>query len=42
MSAFGERLKLPIQGTGTEVCPNTGDVYQLDGKNLKRIAVALH
>ena len=38
MSAFGERLQLPIQGMGSEVCPRTGDLYQLDGKNLMRIA----
>jgi UDP-2-acetamido-3-amino-2,3-dideoxy-glucuronate N-acetyltransferase len=38
MSAFGERLQLPIQGTGNEVCPRTGDLYQLDGRNLMRIA----
>jgi len=42
MSAFGERLKLPIQGTGTEVCPHTGDVYQLGGKSLKRIPTAFY
>jgi UDP-2-acetamido-3-amino-2,3-dideoxy-glucuronate N-acetyltransferase len=40
MSCFGERLRLPRQGTGTEVCPHTGDLYHLDGENLKRIAVS--
>ncbi len=40
MSAFGERLQLPIEGVGNEVCPQTGDVYQLDGKSLKRIAAS--
>jgi UDP-2-acetamido-3-amino-2,3-dideoxy-glucuronate N-acetyltransferase len=38
MSAFGERLQLPLQGTGNEVCSRTGDLYQLDGKNLMRSA----
>jgi UDP-2-acetamido-3-amino-2,3-dideoxy-glucuronate N-acetyltransferase len=42
MSAFGERLHLPIQGMGTEVCPHTGDVYQLNEKKLKRIPLPPH
>jgi UDP-2-acetamido-3-amino-2,3-dideoxy-glucuronate N-acetyltransferase len=31
MSRFGERIDLPLEGRGTWKCPNTGDVYQLDG-----------
>lgn len=29
MSRFGERVDLPISGSGKWVCPNTGDVYEL-------------
>ncbi|WP_115009617.1 acyltransferase [Synechococcus sp. N5] len=29
MSAYGERVDLPIQGTGAWTCPHTGDNYQL-------------
>lgn len=29
MSRFGERLSLPLEGSGQAVCPNTGEVYQL-------------
>ncbi|AQR75544.1 acyltransferase [Sphingomonas sp. LM7] len=29
MSRHGERLALPVQGSGNETCPHTGDVYQL-------------
>lgn len=29
MSRFGERMGLPLKGTATFVCPNTGDTYQL-------------
>ena len=41
MSAFGERLQLPIQGTGSEVCPRTGDLYQLNELKLKRTPAPL-
>jgi UDP-2-acetamido-3-amino-2,3-dideoxy-glucuronate N-acetyltransferase len=29
MSAFGEKLDLPMQGEGEAVCPHTGDKYRL-------------
>jgi len=34
MSAYGERVNLPLQGTGSWTCPNTGDIYQLLGQSL--------
>ena len=36
MSAFGERLDLPLEGDGTETCPHTGDVYRLAAGILSR------
>ena len=29
MSAYGERVHLPLQGNGSWNCPHTGDAYQL-------------
>ena len=29
MSAYGERVDLPLTGTGSWTCPHTGDMYQL-------------
>ena len=29
ISVFGESINLPLKGTGTWVCPNTGDMYKL-------------
>ena len=37
MSAYGERLALPIQGKGSAICPHTGDHYLLKGNLLKRV-----
>lgn len=37
MSAFGERLDLPLSGDGQTVCPHTGDTYRLEGGRLSRI-----
>tara|TARA_R110002073_G_scaffold164802_3_gene321205 strand:+ start:60 stop:638 length:579 start_codon:yes stop_codon:yes gene_type:complete len=34
MSKFGERLDLPLEGTGECQCPNTGDVYKLVDSNV--------
>jgi UDP-2-acetamido-3-amino-2,3-dideoxy-glucuronate N-acetyltransferase len=34
MSAYGERLDLPVRGQGTVTCAHTGDRYSLDGKQL--------
>lgn len=36
MSAFGERLDLPLEGESTTTCPHTGDVYVLSDKSLSR------
>lgn len=35
MSRFGERIDLPLEGSGEYKCPHTGDRYQLTGNNLK-------
>jgi UDP-2-acetamido-3-amino-2,3-dideoxy-glucuronate N-acetyltransferase len=35
MSAFGERIPLPLQGSGTHRCPQSGVIYELDGHQLK-------
>ncbi|MBE0376721.1 acyltransferase [Pseudoalteromonas prydzensis] len=37
ISKYGEQLKLPIIGTGTEKCEHTGDTYQLSGSTLTLI-----
>lgn len=34
ISKYGEQLKLPINGLGTEKCKHTGDTYQLSGSTL--------
>jgi UDP-2-acetamido-3-amino-2,3-dideoxy-glucuronate N-acetyltransferase len=36
MSAYGERLDLPVKGRGTAVCPHTGDRFVLDGQQVTR------
>ena len=36
MSAFGERLNLPMQGDATCTCPHTGDVYVLQAGKVSR------
>lgn len=36
MSAFGERLDLPLSGQAQALCPHTGDSYMLDGNRLNR------
>jgi UDP-2-acetamido-3-amino-2,3-dideoxy-glucuronate N-acetyltransferase len=35
MSEFGEKLDLPVDGYGETICPNTGDLYVLNGGILK-------
>lgn len=37
MSEFGERLNLPLTGSGTAVCPHSGLVYELEGSVLSVI-----
>ncbi len=34
MSRFGERIRLPLSGSGEYSCPKTGDVYILNGNSL--------
>ena len=35
MSRFGDRLPLPLTGKGRAVCPQTGDVYVLEGSVVR-------
>jgi UDP-2-acetamido-3-amino-2,3-dideoxy-glucuronate N-acetyltransferase len=35
MSQFGERIPLPLEGSGQFVCPHTGRVYRLSGKTME-------
>jgi UDP-2-acetamido-3-amino-2,3-dideoxy-glucuronate N-acetyltransferase len=35
MSRHGERIDLPLEGTGEHTCPRTGDRYRLDGEMLE-------
>lgn len=37
MSKFGEQIKLPFEGNGEFVCPNTNEKYVLNGSMLKEI-----
>ena len=34
MTAFGERIDLPLEGEGEFLCPHTNEKYLLSGKNL--------
>ena len=34
MSAYGERVELPLVGQGEWICPHTGDRYKLSGDRL--------
>lgn len=36
MSAHGERLALPLEGSATATCPHTGDIYTLTGHTVTR------
>lgn len=36
ISAYGERLDLPLTGEGSATCPHTGDVYSLSGSVVTR------
>jgi len=38
MSAFGERVPLPLQGSGRYHCPNGDELYELSGETLKVVA----
>lgn len=41
MSAYGERVALPLQGEGAWLCPHTGDRYCLNDDVLTRESVAI-
>jgi UDP-2-acetamido-3-amino-2,3-dideoxy-glucuronate N-acetyltransferase len=36
MSAYGEKLSLPLVGESATICPHTGDVYSLSGGSINR------
>lgn len=36
VSAFGDRVDLPLSGSGEWSCPHTGDLYVLNGAELSR------
>jgi UDP-2-acetamido-3-amino-2,3-dideoxy-glucuronate N-acetyltransferase len=36
MSAFGEQIPLPLEGSGEYICPHSGQRYRLNGKTLER------
>jgi len=38
VSAYGEKIPLPLKGSGEWVCSHTGDVYYLEGAELRRQA----
>lgn len=40
VSAFGERLDLPLNGAGEAVCPHSDDRYILKGSMIERMAAA--
>lgn len=37
MSAYGERLDIPLHGSGEAVCPHTGEVYKLIDNTIQRV-----
>jgi UDP-2-acetamido-3-amino-2,3-dideoxy-glucuronate N-acetyltransferase len=36
ISEYGERINLPMQGQGTYTCHHTGEIYELQDKDLKK------
>ena len=38
MSRFGERLNLPLRGQGQATCPQTGDLYILEGDRVRLLS----
>lgn len=38
MSKFGEKIPLPLEGSGEYTCPHTGAQYQLQGASLEAIS----
>jgi UDP-2-acetamido-3-amino-2,3-dideoxy-glucuronate N-acetyltransferase len=39
MTRFGEKMNLPLLGTGEYICPNTGDKYQLHGNVVSLVII---
>lgn len=39
MSEFGEQIPLPIEGQGQYQCPQTSQLYVLEGEHLKRVSL---
>ena len=37
MSAHGERLDLPLEGSGEAICPGEGARYRLDGRSVAKL-----
>lgn len=37
MSEYGEQLDLPVEGKGEAKCPNTGTIYLLDGRTVRKV-----
>ncbi len=37
VSAYGEKIPLPVNGSGTWACGHTGDEYRLEGETLIRV-----
>lgn len=37
MSRFGDRIDLPLSGSGEYICPHTGDRYELDGAVVRLV-----
>jgi UDP-2-acetamido-3-amino-2,3-dideoxy-glucuronate N-acetyltransferase len=40
VSAYGDKIPLPLHGEGAWTCQHTGDVYHLENDNLMRIPAA--
>ena len=38
MSRFGERIDLPLKGSGSYACPHTGQIYRLAGERIETSA----
>jgi UDP-2-acetamido-3-amino-2,3-dideoxy-glucuronate N-acetyltransferase len=38
VSAFGDKMPLPLEGRGEWQCPESGDIYRLEGKTVTRVA----
>jgi UDP-2-acetamido-3-amino-2,3-dideoxy-glucuronate N-acetyltransferase len=41
MSRFGEKLPLPVKGSGEAICPHTGDRYVLDASGCRLVGATV-